>query len=217
MKPDVGRLGLLDMLEPSVRADFLRHGREVFHAAGAVIHREGDADRALEVVVDGRVALSRLDEQGYEVQAWVLEPGDSFGEIPLLTGRPRTHMAVAVTAVRLLRLTQEQFIDLLDRHVGLRDVMMSSLAGMLADLADAYDRVQRLSVAQRVSRHLLQLAAPAPDRQVLAVGQGEIARALNVTREAVAGALRQMRADGLVETGYRAITLLSLQKLRGLR
>lgn len=217
MNPDVGRPGLLVMLEPPVRADFLRHGREVVHMAGAVIHREGDADRALEVVVDGRVALSRLDEQGYEVQAWVLEPGDSFGEIPLLTGRPRTHMAVALTPVRLLRLTQEQFTVLLDRHAGLRDVMLSSLAGMLADLADAYDRVQRMTVAQRVAQHLQRLAQPAPDRQVIAVGQGEIAQALNVTREAVAGALRQMRADGLVETGYRAITLLSLEKLRGLR
>lgn len=217
MNPEVGRLGLLAMLEPTVREDFLRHGREVAHAAGAVIHREGDADRALQVVMEGRVAFSRLDEQGYELQAFVMEAGDSFGEIPLLTGRPRTHTAVAVTPVRLLRLTPAQFADLLDCHPGLRDAMMSNMANMLADLSDTLDQIQRLTVAQRVSRHLLQMAQPAPDRQVLAVGQGEIAQALNVTREAVAGALRQMRADGLVETGYRAITLLSLEKLRSPR
>ncbi|MPW15771.1 helix-turn-helix domain-containing protein [Paraburkholderia sp. CNPSo 3157] len=50
--------------------------------------------------------------------------------------------------------------------------------------------------------------------QPLALRQGDIAEALNVTREAVSTALRRFRQAGLIETRYRAIGVIDLETPR---
>lgn len=199
-----------------MRRDLLAVGTAVRHADGQVIHRRGDADRALAVILEGQVSLSRLDAHGQLITVAVLGPGASFGEIPLLTGRPRTHDAVAVGAVRLVRIGSEVFRELLGRRPGLRDHFLAELASMLAAALDQLDSTQRHNVAQRVARFLADCAGKGAGTRTVAVRQSDIAAALGVTREAVAAALRRLREAQVIQTGYRVITLTNVPALRAM-
>ncbi len=201
-------------LDAAMRRDFMAAGVEVKYRNGQHIHRRGDADRALALVLEGQVNICRLDSDGQLVTAALIGEGASFGEIPLLTGRRRTHDAVAVGTVRLLRISPVRFRELLQKQPGLRDQMMVELAGMLAEALDMLDSSQRFNVTQRVARFLAARATGTARQQVVAVRQSDIATALGVTREAVAKSLRELRSAQLLKTAYRQIIVTDLTGIR---
>jgi CRP-like cAMP-binding protein len=77
-------------------------------AAGDVIYDAGQAGESLFVIQAGHVELMRAGADGERVVARY-GPGDFFGEIAVLLGRPRTTRAVAVGDARVLQLDRETF------------------------------------------------------------------------------------------------------------
>ncbi|WP_321912176.1 Crp/Fnr family transcriptional regulator [Paraburkholderia sp. J11-2] len=205
---------LFATLDAATRAELFAEGKEVRYRSGQTIHRQGDHNRSLQVIIEGQVSFSRLDQDGRKVNAAVFGPGETFGEIPLLTGRPRTHDAVAVGAVRLLWISDRQFRDLLNRKPDLRDRLLAELAERLIHAADRLDSALRLSVPQRVAQFVVVEVERSAGLRSVNVRQTDIAEALGVTREAVAAALRQFRAARWIETRYRVIDVLDIEALR---
>jgi CRP/FNR family transcriptional regulator, cyclic AMP receptor protein len=76
-----------------------RHGDRIRFAAGDVVVREGHRDRALYVVLSGR-----------------LEARSVFGEVAFLDGLPRSATVVAVESGEALRLSYDAFATLAARH-----------------------------------------------------------------------------------------------------
>src|SRR5262245_50465388 len=67
-----------------------------------VIFHEGDPGDSLHVVVAGRVKITRESAEGDEAIVVILVPGDSFGELVLLDGAPRSATATAMEASETL-------------------------------------------------------------------------------------------------------------------
>ncbi|MGC8839252.1 MAG: sigma 54-interacting transcriptional regulator, partial [Anaerolineae bacterium] len=77
---------------------------------GEVVIRQGDPGDAFYIVEEGRLEVSIAGPRGDEVVVRQLERGHYFGEIALMDeGARRTATVRAVTPVRLLRLSREQF------------------------------------------------------------------------------------------------------------
>ncbi len=212
--PEIAPHLLFAVLDEATRKRLFAVGTEVRYRAGQQIHRQGDRDRSLQFILEGKVGFSRLDGEGRQVNVAVFGPGESFGEIPLLTGSPRTHDAVAVGKVRLLKIADARFRELLDREPGLRDRLLAELAQRLVHAADRLDSALRLSVPQRVAQFLVAEVERGAGDTCVVVRQTDIADALGVTREAVAGSLRRLREQGLIATRYRIIEVLDLGGLR---
>lgn len=85
-----------------------RPGREFF------VLIEGDAD-----VKKGSRRINRMG------------PGDFFGEISLVTNRPRTATVVATSPVRALVITDRSFRTLLEHQPEIQGKVMSALAARL--------------------------------------------------------------------------------------
>jgi hypothetical protein len=106
-------------------ATTLRTFLDELHVRGGsrVVTRGGPSD-AIYLIDRGRAEVSGAGRAGG------LGPGDLFGEIGLLTGRPRSADVVARSTLRLLRLGRDTF----DRHV--------------ASLPDVAGRLQRLALSR---------------------------------------------------------------------
>ncbi len=83
--------------------------------AGEIVVREGDPPGPMYVIEDGRLRAF-LERDGHREDINYLRKGDSFGELSVLEGRPRTASVEALTPCRLLRLTPELFARLLDEY-----------------------------------------------------------------------------------------------------
>jgi len=90
------RLTVADALEP-----------EVYHD-GEVIIRQGERGNSFFIIVEGETKVTQETEQG-EVEVARLYPSSYFGEIALLTDRPRAATVTAVGTVKLVKMDRERF------------------------------------------------------------------------------------------------------------
>ena len=100
--------------------------REIPHAAGTVIAREGEPGVGLVILLDGTAEVSI----GGRKKA-TLGPGEFFGEIALLDGGPRTATVTAKTDVHLLGLTEWVFRGLMSEHPTIALKTLQQMAGRL--------------------------------------------------------------------------------------
>lgn len=87
---------------------FVRQSFEREYVAGDVIYEVGDEPNVLYVLQGGQVELLRDGADGPRTVARH-GPGDFFGEMGLLAGRPRTMRAVAASDARVLVLDRATF------------------------------------------------------------------------------------------------------------
>jgi CRP/FNR family cyclic AMP-dependent transcriptional regulator len=105
---------------------------EVEFPAGHVINRQGEIGTGFFVVVTGGVRVIR---DGTEVAR--LGPGDFFGELSVLDGRPRTAQVIADGVTTCLALATWDFEAVLLAEPRVSLAILRGLAGRLRDLTDA--------------------------------------------------------------------------------
>jgi anion transporter len=89
---------------------------EISFAAGATIFRQGDKGDAFYLIHSGTVEVVLESGGGRMETLAVLGPQDSFGEMALLSGEPRSATIVAVKDTTLWRLSREAWNDLIEKH-----------------------------------------------------------------------------------------------------
>ena len=92
------RLTVADALEP------------VLYSAGDTIVRQGASGDVFFIIIEGKCNVMQLDATtGKERQIAELGPSDYFGEIALLTDRPRAATVIAAEQLKCVRLDRDRF------------------------------------------------------------------------------------------------------------
>jgi len=92
------KLTVADALEP---ANF---------EADDVIVKQGEAGDVFYLIIEGKAQVTQIDAQtGTSKDLGQLGPSDYFGEIALLTDRPRAATVTAVEPLKCVRLDRERF------------------------------------------------------------------------------------------------------------
>jgi CRP-like cAMP-binding protein len=97
---------------------------------GKTLMREGDRGREFFVLVEGTA-----DVRKGKRKLTTLGEGDFFGEIALVSQRPRTATVTTASPVRTLVVTEQSFRSLLDRAPDVQRKVLQALADRVA--ADA--------------------------------------------------------------------------------
>jgi CRP-like cAMP-binding protein len=117
----LAKIELVRSLPPEEMEDVLVCVQPVRHPGGTVIFRKGDKGDALFLIEEGQVSIVAGNKiENAEAPLAELGPGNSFGEMALLTGEPRSATVVAVKDTSLLRIDKEHFDELLERSPNLR-------------------------------------------------------------------------------------------------
>ena len=177
---------------------------------------EGELIGLARGIVEMRTILARADTP---IMHFV-HPVFWFGYVPILTGRPRRIAASAKSPVWLARIPQAAVRALLaERPEWWRHLMQLSIIYGDVSQTIAADLLIRDS-ERRCAAVLLRLggrrfAGPNDQEPVeVAVTQDELAGAANLSRNSVGTMLRRLAARGLVEPGYRGMTIRAPQALR---
>ena len=93
---------------------------------GTVMTREGRPGREFFVLVEGTARVTKNGEQVAE-----LKGGDWFGEIALITNRPRTATVTATSAVDVLVLTDRRFRTVVETMPTIALKVLSSVGDRL--------------------------------------------------------------------------------------
>jgi CRP-like cAMP-binding protein len=100
---------------------------EIDLAEGKTLMREGDRGREFFVLVEGSADVRRRNRK-----VNTLGGGDFFGEIALVSQRPRTATVTTTSPVRALVVTEQSFRSLLDRAPDVQRKVLQALADRVA-------------------------------------------------------------------------------------
>jgi serine/threonine-protein kinase len=101
------------------------------YAAGERLIRQGDPGEYLLLIVEGRAVARVRDAPADREPVGEFDPGDTVGEMSLITDEPRTADVFAVTPVRALLLSAAAFHDVADRYPSVRVLLTNVVADRL--------------------------------------------------------------------------------------
>lgn len=185
-----------------------------------VVFHEGDPGDSLHVVVEGRVKITRESAEGDEAIVVVLAPGESFGELVLLDGAPRSATATAIEATETLTMSRETFAELVDGASPFRWQALSGVARRIRRLTDQLAEVHFLDLAGRLALQLTRLAEEAAPGQTTniplgrSLTQSDLASMVGGTRQRVNQIIGDFSDEGLVSVDAGGMTILDLARLR---
>jgi type IV pilus assembly protein PilB len=91
--------------------------RERVYPANTAIVREGASGDAMFIIKNGQVEVKKREQNlGVDLTIATLGMGACFGEMALLTGKPRSATVIAIAATELFVLEKRDFDDLLLEH-----------------------------------------------------------------------------------------------------
>ncbi|HEY7660809.1 MAG TPA: flavin reductase [Actinomycetota bacterium] len=117
---------ILGALPPAMRERLLSAGEEHGHEAGETVIRQGERGGEAFVILNGR---ARVVRDGRDVAR--LGPGQFFGEVAMLDGRPRTADVVAETQLRVIALSRDTVKQALRAEPDLAWRVLEVLAGRI--------------------------------------------------------------------------------------
>jgi CRP-like cAMP-binding protein len=194
-------------------------GRETQLATGQLLFRQGDSSTSVYACVRGRLKAYITTPAGHDLLLGIKHPGQAFGELSAIDGRPRAGSVAAMEPCIVAQMSRDAFLSEL-RHAP--DLALS----VLRELSDQLRRSNARAAARdaeclatRAGHMLLELAGqfarhgPQTGHIELPISQSDLASWIGAGREATARALADFRASGLISTGRCKIVVLDLDGL----
>src|SRR5439155_992538 len=137
--------------------------RKTFRKGTIIFHKDQAGD-ALYIVESGRVRIFLPTQGGEELTVDVAGPGDVFGELALLDGRPRSASADTLEDTVTFTISRDEFQKYLGRAPQLAAALVELLSSRLRHVTEYAERLafpdvhvrigaQRPSPARRVNYH----------------------------------------------------------------
>lgn len=218
--PEWPSRSFLGSLPHRLRTELLSLGRHRPLPPGHVLVREGDDTTHALLIRSGSAKVTALTENGRESLLDIRAGGDIVGETAAVDGAPRPATVRTCGPVTASIVHQADLRRFLTR----RPEAAVALVRVMADRLRWADR-RRLEFRGyptriRVARVLVELAAvhgrKTPQGLAVAVTltQSELAALTGSAEVTVHKALRELRREGLLATGYRRPVVLDLERLR---
>lgn len=104
---------------------------------GDIIVTEGETGSSLFMIVTGGVKVFTRTESGANLALAELGPGDFFGEVSLLTGKPRTATITSSTEVSAIELAKEDVDRIAEKHPEVHGVLKDFYESRARSTAEA--------------------------------------------------------------------------------
>jgi CRP/FNR family transcriptional regulator, cyclic AMP receptor protein len=169
-----------------------------------IFDKGDDGDRLLGVL-RGQVRIYVISSEGRELIMNVIMPGELFGEISLIDGKPRSASAVAIGDTDLLHIKRSDLQTLLQKNSELCFKFMAVLCERVRWTSGLLEDASLLDLPARLAKRLLNLAEGVGEKEGDAIrisvklSQTDLGNMLGVTREAVNKQLREWKKDGIVD------------------
>ncbi len=203
----------LDALTPRVR--------RVRYPPNQIIFQKNDEGSSVMFVVSGRVKIVSVSPSGSELILNIMNPGQVFGELALIDGKPRSADAIAAAETELLTLSRRDFLDVLSRNLEVSLSMMAILCDRIRQatsfVEDAVLLDGQARLLHRIKAMADQYGSVEPDGVAMRIehqlSQQELGERVGLTRVSINRMLSAWRDRGLIEDGRGYIVVRDMARL----
>lgn len=221
------------MVDPALRDQavaafsFLRDAGEAFRSAffeavrshrieaGQFVAMEGDACRALPLVLDGRARVYKMGAQGREITLYRIAPGESciLTASCILGDRRFPAFARADQDVEMMLVPSGVVRRWMDQYPAWRSFVFQLIAQRLTSVIQTVDEVAFQRLDARLAAYLLQ-QIDAAERDTVHATHEAIASELGSSRAVISRQLKTFEQEGLVVLGRGVIAVQDPDGLR---
>jgi len=126
--------------------------REIHLNKGEAVARQGEVAHFFWILLEGELRIHQTQPDGSDVTFAMIESGNAFGELPLLTNVPNLASVESIGSSQLLQLDEEQFWSLMTSCPEVRKAI-------LGNMASRFQKMQSVTVQQEKMASLGTLAA----------------------------------------------------------
>ncbi len=175
---------------------------------GEFIYMAGDKAKALYVLHEGSVKISRLSPTGREQVIRVLGPGDFMGELSLFSPLPMTENSEALEKSTMCAIEGDRLKQLMAKYPVIALKVMEELSWRLEKAENLIEDINLHSADRRLAQALLKLADADNDIR-LPMTKGDFASQIGMTQETLSRRLSAFEDMKLIrQKGQRQIKLL---------
>ena len=178
-----------------------------------VVFFENEEGDSFFMILEGRIKVTILGDDGREVILSMLGPGDFFGEMALLDNEPRSATAIAVEESELLSLHRSDFQSVLNDNRSITTALIKVLTARLRRANHQISTLALLDVYGRVARVIVDMAREEGRRlrdgriAFRRATHQEIANRISTTRETVTRMLKDLERQGLIHIEGKEIVV----------
>jgi len=193
--------------------------RRTFPRGTALFHERQVSDRVM-FLMEGRVKIASVSEDGKERVLAFRGPGEVLGELSAIDGRLRSASVIAVDPVEALVVPATDFRAFLEQSPKAALFLLTGLIGRLREADRKRVEFGVTDTIGRVAARLVELSerygkqTPMGVRIDLPITQEELASWVGSSREGVNKALHTLKSLNWVETERRSITVVDLESLK---
>jgi signal transduction histidine kinase len=126
--------------------------QEIYIEKGEILVRQGEAAHFFWILLEGELRVYQAQGNGNDMALALIESGNAFGELPLLTNIPNAGTIESTAPSHLLQLDEDQFW-------GLMTTCPSVRKAILGNMAYRFQKMQSITVQQEKMASLGTLAA----------------------------------------------------------
>jgi CRP/FNR family cyclic AMP-dependent transcriptional regulator len=192
-----------------VRAVLALARRSTYRRGEVVFHRHDPAD-SVHLVVKGRFDVRITTAHGDVVALAIHGPGDTFGEIAVVTGAERSATVTALEPGETLVVRGSELRRLAREHASVDEVLVRVLAEHVAFLSERLVEAYTVDAEARVARRVLELGRVygSGPPVVIPLIQEDLAALAGTSRATVNRVLRDAERRGLIEVGRGRTVLI---------
>ena len=181
---------------------------------GEVLFLQSDPCESAYVVRTGIISIVLQSPDGREMIINEMRSGDMFGELGILTKKPRSTSAIARTNCDLLMIPKQAFLTVMDEEPKLARLVLELTASRLQMSSERESALVFMDAQARLAHLLLELDKQEQETGYITISQDELGHHTGLIRQTVAKALGKWRRQGYLLTGRGRIVLLNHKALR---
>ncbi|MEJ2535937.1 MAG: Crp/Fnr family transcriptional regulator [Calditrichia bacterium] len=193
--------------------------KQKYHKDNLILLEE-EVGSTMFIILNGRVKISRISDDGREVILSILSDGDFFGEMSLLDGHTRSANVTAIEESELMVIRREEFLQMLRDFPQIAINLLKELAQRIRKSDEHIKSLSLQDATGRVASTLLRIAE---DSGVFRKGQVEIAELplqqdlanmAGTSRETISRVIKSLCEDGFLKKTSGKIIILDYENFR---
>ena len=180
---------------------------------GRLIYNQDQPSASIYLVIEGKVKVSRMGDDGRQVVVDIYQPDEFFGESALLNLPHQSEQAAALENTRLMAWSAAEIEDMVAKRPRLAVALLQIMAQRSIDFTQRIESLSVDNIARRLARSLIRFAG----RLGTGVENGSdrmaplthelLAQYVGTSREIVTHYMNQFRKQGYLQYSRRGIVL----------
>ncbi len=208
---------LLESLPPKLVENYIESGRFQIcsYGKGQILHQEGDYCDQLEIILQGQIAVERIDESGGLLTVTTFEPGKLLGANLIFSSNPYYPLsATAKTDSQVLSLGRSLAFELCSIYPKFLLSFLELISNQTLLLGTKIKHHVRRTIREALISYLQQEYLEQVDTTIrMTLTKTALAERMGVSRTSLSRELQKMKKDGLIDYDARNIRMLDMRRL----